>query len=403
MAEEDIVTEQQLISGLSHCPYEARRGMIRATETPKPSLHASASSSVGALDLLPPEVLHSILTWLDFLSILRFSLASKRANESVHSLPAHRDLFLHASAALAALGRTRTIAHHSAGRLRAVLRAWRCLYCGGFGAYLFLPTCERCCWFCLENNPALWVVSRGVAGKCFSLSSAELDLLPTLLSIPGQYCVGYDTSVQKDRQRLVAVKAAKQLALSIHQSEDKILGLAKKIPRISSKRLSQYRHYHAAAVEPPPEVDVASQPAGRLAASHVRDPFPGMASIPFPAVTRDGLEHGLWCRGCDDLLETYGMRYFIPGCEAPVPIWTLFMSMRRCSYTRRHFLGHIDTCYGAQRIAARAGLEAWSRRVHKTDRPPPMTPREVVAMLAEPVTRWSCELQRKKQTAARDE
>jgi hypothetical protein len=220
-----------------------------------------------------------------------------------------------------------------------------------------------------------------VAARCFSLTSAELDQLPTLLSVPGEYCVGHEPKLHVDRQKLVSVQATKKLAISIHGSEAEISRLATKIPRISQKRLSQYKHYHGAQLDPP-KIESSAQPAGKLDATAVHDPFPGMGSISFPVVAYHGVEDGLWCKGCDELLQTHAMRFF-PTHSEPVPMWTLFMSMRRRSYSRAQFLNHIKTCYGIQLIAARSGLEGWSRRVHDTDAPP-RTLAEVVSSLLKP-------------------
>src|SRR5690606_28814019 len=57
------------------------------------------------------------------------------------------------------LSRTKLLSLHSMIQLRRVLRSDRCECCPEYGAYLFLPTCVRCCWECLNANPSLRAIS----------------------------------------------------------------------------------------------------------------------------------------------------------------------------------------------------------------------------------------------------
>jgi hypothetical protein len=68
----------QRISRLSHQPPHILNGMISISEPAKPSTidRDSSSSSMGRLDILPPELLQHTLRMLDFRSLSRLSRVS---------------------------------------------------------------------------------------------------------------------------------------------------------------------------------------------------------------------------------------------------------------------------------------------------------------------------------------
>lgn len=106
-------------------------------------------------------------------------------------------------------------------------------------ARLFLLSCERCCFQCLASRPALWVVPRAQAGKCFNLSARQMKDLATARSIPGKYFV--TTLISRSRtQLLVSVRAAKELAIKLHGSQMTDY-LQTRWQRLSSKEHASFR------------------------------------------------------------------------------------------------------------------------------------------------------------------
>lgn len=191
------VEAKNLVSRLSHRPRYVLKGMISMSESPKPStINRDPVSSLRRLNILPPEVLHIILGVLDFRSLSRLSRASLRTKVIVESLREYRDLMEYAPQALAAIGRTGAITLHSVATIYSVLQSEECISCTGYGAFLFLLTCERCCWECLHRNQSLWVIPRALAGRCFALSQSQLSRLSAIRSVPGVYSVGHDISRQ---------------------------------------------------------------------------------------------------------------------------------------------------------------------------------------------------------------
>lgn len=195
-------------------------GMIRfhdedAPKLPRTRTWASAVRGAGRLSALNVEVLHLAFAHLDFRSLSRPSCASRRAQELVTSLPAYQDLLRHAPKALAALSRMTILHIHSSQTLRRVLYPEQCVCCGHFDAFLFLLNCKRCCFECLSNKQALWAMPRARAATCFDTPGRELKRLPAARSLPDAYIVKYH--IKRSRpQRLVSVRAAKELALKLH-------------------------------------------------------------------------------------------------------------------------------------------------------------------------------------------
>ncbi|KAL9532994.1 hypothetical protein SMMN14_03534 [Sphaerulina musiva] len=267
MASPDEAEEERKLSLIGHQPRHIIDGVIRLTEAeaaaPKPStIHRASPSSpsiLGTLDTLPLEILHAIFAGLDFKSLLHISATCLRGIDVVKSLPEYRDLTSHAPLALAALGKTRLIRHHTATDLHTALLSPSCTSCNQYGAFLFLPTCQRCCYHCLRRNRSFWVIPLSVARKCFSLSVAEVKSIPKLRSIPGKYFVGYCISRQRS-VGLVSVSHAKELSIKIHGSQEKMrLDLEAQRSSLSISDFHTFRVLQQAPLVPP-GLDLSIQP-----------------------------------------------------------------------------------------------------------------------------------------------
>lgn len=203
-------TEDELILRLSYRDpliliTESMIAVPRHLSKPNPvHLHDPLSSNIGRLDCLPLELLHQILQQLDVLSLYRLATVSHRGRNVVHSLTAFRDLNTYGYPALVALGMTELLHVHSLQALHSVLTSDPCVSCGDFGPFLFLPTCERCCYWCLKEHRSLWLITTAQAKKIFSLRVKHLREVPVIHTVPGKYCVGYINNRSK-RFKLVSV------------------------------------------------------------------------------------------------------------------------------------------------------------------------------------------------------
>lgn len=340
----------ELSSRLSHRPRELFYSMITISDPPKP-MGASFQdhlSSIGILDRLPIELLFEALGELDFQSITRFARVSIRGRNMVRSFPAYRDLMNHASPALAALSQTKLIHLHSASDLRTALRTEGCATCPEYGVYLFLPTCERCCWECLRQNPMRRVISPTAAGRDFALSPKMVKQLPFMFSIPGTYRISRMPTQRS--VKLCSMSAAKKLAMSIYGSTENLTQVVMcKNPKRSRDR------YLQTVLSDRPCVDLLTVPdQGGIGT----DRYFGMATIPFPSLTApDVVEHGLWCKGCEWTYERYRFQQLSAQVVANmVPTDfdpdRILLGMARRARSRIGLLAHVRRCYGAQQLLA---------------------------------------------------
>lgn len=333
--------------------------MISIPDPPK-SMKAepqSCASSIGILDRLPVELLHETLASLDFQSLTRFSRVSVQGKNVLLCLPAYRYLMRHAPHALAALGQTGLLRLHAATELMTALRSERCATCCEYGVYLFLPTCERCCWQCLRSYATRRVITPTAAARIFALSPKKVQQLPAMLSIPGRY--GIARWAHPVPRRLVSLIAAKELALSIYGSE-------RNIREIVARRKPSKKTTYAARDLQLAFVDSTTCPDSLMVPDQGNcgdDRYFGMATIPFPSLTTpDTADHGLWCKGCEWTYEQNKYRR-VPahvianiapvGCD---PGHVLFELTRRAR-SRNGLLEHIRHCYGAQQLLAEGVLE----------------------------------------------
>ncbi|KAI5856721.1 F-box domain-containing protein [Durotheca rogersii] len=345
-----------LISRLSHRPRHLLRAMITVTAPPKPPdstladrLRTDRVSSLGILDRLPPEIMSILLGMLDIQSIVRFASVSFRGNMFVQSQRAYRDLVVFAPQVLLALGRVGLIGLHSVVELHTALRTGRCATCTEYGAFLFLPTCERCCWECLRYNPSLRVLLPKEAKTYFGLSERHLQRLPTLCVIPGNYGISADPA--PEHCRLVSVKAARGLGLMVQGSTEKLAqAMARRCKSTSLLVVGRYLQGEPAVSQGQDSLLLPSQ--GNIPT----DNFFGMASIPFPSLSKSGrIEDGLWCRGCEVTLRRYdSLRLPRDMLAAVVPSncepQRVLLGLERRARSKQSFLDHIKHCYGARQL-----------------------------------------------------
>lgn len=333
-------------------------GMIRNLSLPEtsPIRQKSANSSMGRIDILPPEILLFILNILDFQALSRLSRVSRRAKATVEALVAYKELLEHAPDVLVALGKTRLLQYHSAALLRQTLRIDRCVSCLQFGGFLLLPTCERVCFECLHQNYALRMTTLNMARKCFHLTNNHLKKLPILYSIPGTYGVMFLLSRRKV-YRLVSVKQVKQLAIEVHGSAENVANLMPTTPPrgMAWREFCIFKWFHEAPLEPP-GCDLSRIPER---SNLVEDDFGGMASIRMPYLSGTGADCGRLCKGCrladelhsQGLLPAAVLEDLAPGGIRPSRPLRAFTTRL---HSREGFVEHIKTCYGVNRL-----LTAW--------------------------------------------
>jgi len=359
------IEPERLIRCLSHRPRHLLRAMISIANLPDLSgaivagpVQTNRVSSLGILHRLPVEIMSIILSMLDIQSIVRFASLSFQSKTFVQSHQAYRDLVIFAPHVLVALSRVGLLSLHSVSELYTALRAKQCATCTEYGAFLFLPTCERCCWQCLRDNPSFRMLLPMEAKKYFGLSKQHLQQLHTLQVISGSYGIG--ASVAPNNRRLISAKAAKALGLIVHGSAERLAQAMER--RCKSTRLIIKGRYLQGerAIPSTPGQDLLFQPSqGNMPT----DDFFGMASIPFPSLSKSGeIEDGLWCRGCEVTTRQYDTRR-LPNdvLETIVPLnchaQRVLLGLERRARLKESLLNHVKHCYGAWQLVPELATE----------------------------------------------
>lgn len=349
----ESLTDEEILSRYAYTPERIKTGMIGVSSAPllPPTRQCQGVRSLGQLDSLPIELLHLVLDQLDFLSLARLACTTRRGQELVASLPTYHLVRRHAPQTLAALSAMSILHLHSASLLQEALHSSECSCCGNFGAFLFLMSCERCCFQCISFKPALWVLPRPDAGKCFNLSAKLLNSLPSARSLPGKYCVVFGISRARPL-RLVSVRAAKKLALQVHGSE---AAVTSHVPstRLSDKLQGSFELLQRTQLE-------FSKHDPFLDTMPGNDWYNGMATIRFPHLpaTHEVSDWGSWCRGCKlvwqqadhNELDTAQMSQFVPQDHHP---GSFCFRLAFREWPSAGFLGHARSCYGVQVLEER--------------------------------------------------
>lgn len=303
-------------------------------------------SLAGFFDMLPIEIMHSILDLLDFRSLSRLSSTCLSLKLGVESFPAYQTLTEHASTALIALNRTKLLPYHTAGAIFTALKTEGCISCGKFAPFLSIITCERACYNCLQRKKSLRVIDLQTARTCFGLSTRDLRSLPSMLSIPGRYSVGHTVTTRRP-VKLVSLKRAKELAIYIHGSQDAMQTVARsRIGLDVAQTKLKTIEWLSRPSEDAPFTVCANVP---------NDPYCGMASTVFPMMRSDGtLEHGLWCRGCRKMSENYyesrPMDPDLVSLMGKCDPFLFILGMEREARSSSQFIVHIGDCKGVKML-----------------------------------------------------
>lgn len=282
--------------------------VIRGLPPAMPSTvtRVNANSDLGVMDKLPPELLFMILDLVDFRTLSQVSRTSIKAKAVVEAFPPYQAMMEHAGETLTALSEIRLIQHHSSSLLYRTLRSDQCVSCFDFGAFLFLPTCERICQDCLYRNCAYRVATPPVIRKTFHLTKTQLKTIPTMNCIPGEYHV-YSFATPGRNFRLVSVKQAKQLAIDVHGSVEALEPFQ---PTFTVQDHSEMGHrsfksrktiFEAPLMPPGRHMTTLPRPDCRPALDY----WAGVAAIRFVYLSPTGPDDGRTCRGCRITLQHY--------------------------------------------------------------------------------------------------
>lgn len=226
---------QTIVSTVSHDFPQLRRTVARLAITPPEapstlllplsSTNPTEPSSLGLLGRLPNELLLDICQDFTVQTAVRFSKTCRHARALCTSIPRWFQLATHAQTAIGTLLATGLAGNFTMDALHAVLTgSGACEFCGedairfrrsqeahaaDFGAYLYLPTAERCCYMCIDGNQ-----SRGEAGLIYLSSLARISgmsgkeirtRVPTIAPMLGAYGITGHNWPVRNRRRMVSI------------------------------------------------------------------------------------------------------------------------------------------------------------------------------------------------------
>ena len=142
---------------------------------------------LGTLDKLPVEVLTDVFDQCDIKSLTDFRRVNQRANKLIDSLPKYCTVVTHAANAIRGMLVTDIAYLTTLSQLYFQLCQYSCSSCGGFGGYLYLLTCRRLCYLCLQTIPAYKPMRKADALRDFGLQPRHLRQVRRMRLRPGCY------------------------------------------------------------------------------------------------------------------------------------------------------------------------------------------------------------------------
>lgn len=180
---------------------------------------------LGALDSLPLEILQEAILYLDFDTLAALRRVNARAMEVVDSVPAYRATLQLCPNIVRGLYSIHYGAYVSLDTLWSTLRRARCEDCGDLGGYIYLLTCRRVCFLCLDTACRFYPLQLAEASKQYGIKKDSLCDMLAKRSVPGVY-----TGAEKARRIpkvLLDRDMVRQWALDLHSSEDRVLDFLK--------------------------------------------------------------------------------------------------------------------------------------------------------------------------------
>ncbi|KAF4994715.1 hypothetical protein FGRMN_5604 [Fusarium graminum] len=285
------------------------------------SFKTSVSSGLGLLGHLPDELVLMILSELDVVSYLQFRGVNTRARSIATNSKDYKTVTRHGLGGLKAILKVRLGHLFTISALRRVLVSRECEFCGKFATFLYLITCQRCCFTCLQISSELRVLpiptpKDFVKAVRKTAKNVEMVCQPRLNVVYGKYTLETWPRVNRPRWLVQAKPAIEKL-----QSLDKSYKIPKQVLDHVPEHQDRYEAVHHYC-------------------------YRYMAATAFPSydTDRDQIEHGVSCKGCQFRLEEYALATD----SSLEPPWGL--NDRDRAYSIEEFMCHFKSCEHAQKI-----------------------------------------------------
>lgn len=294
--EEEVLTPSQL-DLLTYRSPERQNTLdyhLPGSRFPPVDIHICEPPKVdlGTLDVLPLELLQQVIPQLDLSSLSAFRRVNRRAVQVVDSTPQYKAIAKHARNVLRAILSVGTGQWITCEAVYEALCTAECERCGDFAGYLYIITCRRVCFVCLDDSKVdtYQPLQRAQATRRFGLDRITMNALPRMRSIPGRYSSFY----KKGSTPLVLIdfESAYNAGIARHGS---ISAMESYVDRMETqKRNNALKRKAAKGVRTtrPPQIRVYMYAWRQLLRS--------MAIVRMPCLDRatQQLEWGFYCKGC---------------------------------------------------------------------------------------------------------
>lgn len=253
-------------------------------------------ADLGALDVLPQELLVIVPHYLDLQTLTDFRRVNHQARRSVDAVPEYSICVRYAPNAIRGMLCLGSARFNTCLDLYEKICTPNCDKCGDFGGYIYLVTCRRACFLCFTENTSYLPLLRSDVIRKFGLGSKQLDDIPHIRSRPGRYSP--NGRIFHEFVTLVDHDSALITALATHGTEELMEGfVATRIQaqeEIFQKRHASYVSGGCRGKKPraPRTRDGHDARSG--------NPYRFMAVVPAPFYDRRTkiATEGFYCLGC---------------------------------------------------------------------------------------------------------
>lgn len=250
--------------------------------------------TLGALDVLPLEVLHNVLLELDLQSLTTLRAVNRYARHTIDGIYQYKIIISYAPSVLRAALAVGAASWISCSTLYATLCDQACSHCRDFGTFIYLLSCQRVCFLCLSHHKDFLPLAPYRAREEYGLTKNSLGEVRTITTLPGEY--SYDSLPRRKRVLLVDRTDARNAGIKLHGSSALMETFVKQHRfQMIARYKQKLRQMPATRVRRPP-----CPPYRNQFDDNTHNPLRFMATVRAPWVkAQSGIaDWGLSCRGC---------------------------------------------------------------------------------------------------------
>jgi hypothetical protein len=158
------------------------KAQLPGPPAPNPKLQMSSMP----LDKLPLEVQCMILSRVDYLDLKHLKMVNHAAQALVYTIPEYVRTVTAAPEILPVLAFTKLESSFDLKTVHQLLVSSECAFCHRFGGFVFLPSLQRCCQYCVEYHPDTKPIARYMA-HAYEIPGKALDKLPRMQGPSGYF------------------------------------------------------------------------------------------------------------------------------------------------------------------------------------------------------------------------